>query len=856
MGRRRVLERDSQLAALMSYAEDARAGHGRMVLISGEAGIGKSTLVEELEADIADAQWWWGACDGLSTPRALGPLIDIGIQAGGRLREACEAEAARDVRFDALLGMLARGTELHVVVIEDLHWADEATLDMLRFLGRRIRHVRALVIATYRDDAITPDEPLQITLGDLASHRTTRRVALGPLSEQAIGQLAAGSDVEPAELYRLTGGSPFFATEVLAAGGSGVPSSARDVVLARVAGLGPAARSALDHAALIGTHVAPGLLRAASGASSANLDELLSRAILVVDGDQLRFRHEIARQAVAAQVAPHRAVELHRSILAALLVDGGSDDARLAFHADAAGDVACVLEFAPRAARHAAVVASHRAAAAQFERAVRHAGSADLMTRATLLGELADELALIERWDDAAVTWRAAIDLWHEAGDPVREGAAETQYGRVMWRLCRGPELLAAWRRARALLEPMGPTAELGYLYASGGGATDADEVTGYIERAAEIALELDLPALRVDALNGLAYVAAGRSGDYATLLREALGIALEHGLQQGAGRSYANLTEYYCSDFRLAETEPLFREALAYCDEHDVATYGNCVRGHYALALLDQGRWDEAWHHAQEVLGTRASPINRLTSLLTAGLVSVRRGDPAATSFLAEAESVAVGVDEPAYLAWARLALCEAAWLRGDLDGARTQLALVRPRLTPLESKETAAVVAWEQRLGVVHHGAVGEVAIAGPYAVQVTGPPRRAAQAWESLCLPYHAALALGDSTDETDLRAAATRLDALSPPAATMVRRRMRERGMRSIPAGVRARTRADPDGLTPREREVLGLLRHDLTNEQIADRLVISVKTVDHHVSAVLAKLGVASRREASAYPIPG
>jgi predicted ATPase len=210
-----VLERDSQLAALASYADEARAGAGRMVLVGGEAGIGKSTLVEELEGTLPSGTWWWGACDGLSTPRALGPLSDIAVQAGGELRAACDADAARDVRFDALTRMLRTGDELRVVVIEDVHWADDATLDMLRFLGRRIRRRGALIAF-----------PTLIDRAHFAGPQNRRFAALPPLSEQA-NIAAAGTDVNLLSCIWLTGGSPFFVTEVPAAGALGPPRPAR-----------------------------------------------------------------------------------------------------------------------------------------------------------------------------------------------------------------------------------------------------------------------------------------------------------------------------------------------------------------------------------------------------------------------------------------------------------------------------------------------------------------------------------------------------------------------------------------------------------------------------------------------------
>ena len=269
-----LLERGAALASLAGYAEEARLGDGRLVLVAGEAGVGKSALVEQLHSDLPDARWSWGACDGLFTPRPLGPLFDLAGQLGGELDELCRAGAAREDLFRALLRQVSEPGALNVLVVEDVHWADEASIDLLRFLGRRLWDAPVLLIATYRDDGLAAGDPLRVALGDLATQRSTRRVDLAPLSADAVRILAGGTGLDVAELYRLTGGNPFYVTEVVQAGLGVVPSSARDAVLARAARLGGGSREVLDVAALIGARVELDLLTSVTASPPRVLDEL------------------------------------------------------------------------------------------------------------------------------------------------------------------------------------------------------------------------------------------------------------------------------------------------------------------------------------------------------------------------------------------------------------------------------------------------------------------------------------------------------------------------------------------------------------------------------------------------------
>ncbi len=261
-----LLEREAQLASLGEYAGEARHGDGRMVLVAGEAGVGKSALVEQLQRDLPDASWFWGACDGLFTPRPLGPLFDIAAKLGGELLELCRADAPRADLFSALLRQVSEPGELRVLVVEDIHWADEATIDLLRFLGRRIRDAAVLLIVTYRDDGLSATDPLRIALGDLATQRSVRRAGLAPLSADAVRVLAGDHGLDAAALYRLTGGIPFYVTEVVAvrAWGRSPPRPATRS-WPGCPGCRPGAREVLDAAALIGARVEFPLLTSVSG---------------------------------------------------------------------------------------------------------------------------------------------------------------------------------------------------------------------------------------------------------------------------------------------------------------------------------------------------------------------------------------------------------------------------------------------------------------------------------------------------------------------------------------------------------------------------------------------------------------
>lgn len=842
-----VLERADQLAVLVDQFDHVGSS-GRLVLISGEAGAGKSVLVREfLDRHAEGAQVLVGRCDDLFASRPLGPLADMARDRPGPLADAL-ASGTQAATFEAFLAELATPGAPVVVVFEDVQWADEATFDLLRLLARRLDALPCLILATHRDNLAT-DHPLRRVAGSLLGPQV-RRVHVPPLSVDAVRALVGAYPIDPVELHSRTGGNPFFVAEVLAGEPGVVPGTVRDAVLARAACLSDTARDALDAVAVLGRSVGPELIQAVADCGTDAIDECVTAHLLVDEDGRQAFRHDLSRQAVEQAMTPLRRRRLHARALRFLGPD--ADPVQAAHHAIGAGDGDAIADVAARAAEECVALGAHTQAAALYARALAHADRVAPDVRLNLLVAAAETFAKVERMDDAIGAGERALALLEGAGDDAALGQCEARLtSRYLW-AGRGEDAADAARRAldsAGRMEESSAQLEIlnrvsGFQMCTG----DFDAAIATALHALAVAERLGLEHRAVAAMNNYgATLCVSDPARGIDVLRSALGRAKQAGVIVEIVRVGANLAESLINACEPAAALPVIDDAISVAEEHEERFHLSSLAGLRAGAALLLGRWDQAISDLTPVLADdRASAVTRTVALRHLGRIRARRGDPGAFEALNESLALATATTEAQVVAPARIASAEAAWLAGDLALAAVHLDAALALADRLEPCYLRDLAHWARRTGSewAPDGCTVE-----PMPQILAGDARGVATFWDAHDCPYEAADALCDSADVQDLRDAHERLLALGArPRAQLVARRLRDLGVRAVSRGPRATTRANAAGLTAQELVVAGLLVEGLTNRAIADRLVLSQKTVGHHVSAVLSKLGVGSRRQ--------
>src|SRR5580692_580055 len=824
------------------------AGEGHCIMLSGEAGIGKTALVREFcQEHRHHAKVYIGTCDALFTPRPLAPVYDVIWQIWEDFPDD-RSTLFTDFfhRFDHLPGP-------SLLVFEDIHWADEATIDFIKFLARRITRLRCLFILTWRDEEVHTGHPLRQLLGQLPPHLFTR-IQLPPLSEAAVGNLAKTRGYRGEDVYGISGGNPFYVNEILASYSPGIPDNIKDTILSVFNRLDANTRQVCELLSILPTGLETDYLEELEPQYATALAACLETKIIQLKGNRLFFKHELYRRTIESALSPFIRIKLNKRILTTFRerFENNGETERIIHHAKNANDHATVVQYAPIAARQAAALGAHTEAAKLYFTAIEYYSGKDPDTLVTLYEPYANECYLTNRMKEAIIYQQKVAAIWQEKGNPERHGDSLWFLSRLWW---FDGNRRQAERFALEAINTLNdrPSSQPKAMAFSNMSqlkmlSDQTVECIHWGEKAIGIANELGDEEILSHAYNNVGSVQM-RVPTYRqkglNLLKRSLDIALRRHFHEHAARAYTNMASnaIQLKDYSLATT--VLNDGIHYCEELELDSWRTYMLSWKARLLLDTGHWAEATATAEQLVSsdTQAS-IVKILALVVIGTIRMRRGEADALPLLVEARTKAFEAME---LQRILAALLEYEWITGQavLEKAAIEYAigLISQGGTLRESSE------FDYWLWKVRRAQIPWHEVHDRYRADHPAMAIETAAGWERLGCPYEQALFLfeGDEDAKREAISIVHRLGATT--VYEKMKLGMRSEGIRSIPRGSHKTTRENPALLTERELGVLELLKEGLPNKEIGSRLFISAKTVDHHISAILSKLDVDSRTKA-------
>lgn len=853
-----LVERDGYLEKLLATFDTIAEGEGHCIFLSGEAGIGKTALVKAFCKKVpGGTNIYQGYCDALFTPRPLAPLYDILLQLKDTPPANSSAISDRTALFAGTFHALRGQPGASIIVFEDVHWADEATLDFIKFLARRITQLHCLFILTYRDNEIHASHSLRNVLGQLNADSFTR-LQLPSLSKQAVKKMSDEKGFDGEMVYNISSGNPFYVNEILASYSLGIPDNIRDSILSVYNRLDERTKEVLALLSAFPTSLEVSGLELLEPTSIDAVQNCIDSQILLLDNDRIFFKHELYRRTVESSLSPLVRINLNKKILATFrefFVKEGKIE-QVIHHAKNANEYGLVVQYAPAAAKEAASVGAHVEASKLYLTAIEYYQGDDEDTLIDFYEPYAYECYLTNQIKEAIIYTGKSLTLRKKKNDIEKTGDNMRFLSRLWWWDGNRKKAEHFAEQAIEVLDKLPSSRARAMAYSNMSHLKMLSDEPGacifWGEKAIAMAKELGDEEILCHALNNVGDVqiripSSRQQG--IELLQQSLDIALKNSYHEHVARAYTNIGHngIIIKEYELATNA--LESGIRYCEEKDLDSWTIYMLADKAKLNLETGNWDEAVRIANNLVKDENLPsVVKIGAFTVLATVRMRKGEPGVLPLLTEAKEKAFETLELQRIIPVLVAFLEYEWITGkkyiDDVSLNTAIKMAEQMGNIYENSEFAF---WIENAGrpslslrIIHEG----------YDTGNITKAIKAAAFWEKSVCRYEQALALFEGTEEDKKKAIALVHSLGADAVYEKMKFEMRGAGIKSIPRRARkTSTQSNPGLLTDRELEILQLLQEGLPNKEIASRLFISAKTVDHHISAILYKLEVNSRTKA-------
>ncbi len=857
-----LIERDVFLSQLMVGFKNMEKGEGHCFFIMGEAGIGKTSLVKVFLKELDDnCMSFVGACDSLFTPRPLAPLYDIALQIKEGLADNIESIPSRSALFTKFIKELSDLKKPIVLVFEDIHWADEATLDFIKFFARRISRLKCLFVLTCRNNDLNTIHGFKNLISDLSIDSFTR-LQLPPFTREAVNILASEKGFNASNLYDISRGNPFYVTEIIASYSIGIPENIKDSVLSVYHHQEVQTKALWEFLAVIPEGLELNRFIKTDPLWQLAIENSLTATIIEIRSGKIYFKHELYRRTIEESLSPFKRIALNKKILELFLNDfiQADDIERIVHYAKNANEYHLVVEYAPIAAKKAASVGAHVEASKLYFTAIEYYDGQDKSLLLNFYEAYTYECYLTNQIKEAIIYQGKVLRLLQQKKEVNQIDISEMSnclrfLSRLWWFEGNRDEAEKYGQQAIQLLEAAPDSSVKAMAFSN---MSQLKMLSGEFEKSIEfgnlaiaMAKKIKNDEILSHALNNVGssmweFNMNDRTG--LKILIESLEIALKHSLHEHAARAYTNIISSCISCKEYALAKEYLQAGLIYCEERDLDSWTKYKLSMKAGMLLEIGDWEEALTISNNLLiNPFQTVIVKIGALVVKARIEMRIGKPEVPSILNEVLSIALITKEYRRIVPVMIACFEYEWLNASqilgITEIEQAILLVKQSSNIILNNEFAY---WLNKSG---RSKIELSELYTPYKLLAEGKPKLAANYWHKAERPFENALALAES-DEKDKREALIIMQQLNAVVVSQkLKLEMRHAGLKKIPRGKRDSTKANILELTNRELEVLQLLNGGTQNKEIAATLFISAKTVDHHISSILFKLGTPSRAKA-------